>query len=67
MITVTAFILATAASCALAFIFGLVAGSFVADGYKSKRTCHECLRGLVRNGFGVDGKDYEVVCRGPLV
>lgn len=61
MITITAFILATAAACTLAFVFGFVAGTFVADGYKSKRICNECLRRLVKNGFGVDGKDYEVV------
>lgn len=63
MITVTAFILATSTSFALAFVFGFVAGSFVADGHQSKRYCNEYLRRIAKNGFNVDGDDYEVARR----
>lgn len=58
MITVTAFILATAAACALAFIFGFITGSFVTDAYKGKRICRECMRGFAKHGFHVDGAEY---------
>ena len=47
----------------VSFALGLFIGLCVADGYKSKRTCRECQRRLVRDGFSVDGEDYEVARR----
>ena len=42
-------------------VFGFFIGLGLADGYKSKKTCRECLRTIVEWGFHSDGKEYVAV------
>ena len=67
MIQATALILGAVIVAGLTFIIGLALGLLMSECYKGKRICHECLRGIVKHGFGIDGKDYEAVCRGQIV
>ena len=48
---------------AVFFTFGLVLGICVADGYRSRRTCRECMRSFVEHGFSSDGVEYACVSR----
>ena len=48
---------------AVFFTFGLAVGICVADGYRSRRTCRECMRSFVEHGFSSDGVEYACVRR----
>lgn len=67
MIQTTALILGAVIVAGITFFVGLLIGAMTSECYKGKRICHECLRGIVKHGFGIDGKDYEAVCRGQIV
>lgn len=45
-------------AAALSGVVFFILGLSLAEGYKSKKTCRECLRRLSKNGFWSDGKDY---------
>jgi len=51
--------------CAVVFVLGLAVGAAIGlmtgEAYHSKRECRECMRRIVKYGFGVDGKSYKAV------
>ena len=61
--TLSTVMLAGAVVSAVFFTFGLVLGICIADGYRSRRTCRECMRGFVEHGFSSDGVEYACVRR----
>ena len=60
-IALSTVMLAGAVVAAVFFAFGLAIGVCIADGYRSRRTCRECMRGFVEHGFISDGVEYACV------
>ena len=61
--TLSTVMLAGAVVAAVFFTFGLAVGICIADGYRSRRTCRECMRSFVEHGFNSDGVEYACVRR----
>ena len=61
--TLSTVMLAGAVVAAVFFTFGLAVGICIADGYRSRRTCRECMRSFVEHGFSSDGVEYACVRR----
>ena len=62
-ITLSTVMLAGAVVAAVLFTFGLALGVCIAGGYRSRRTCRECMRSFVEHGFSSDGVEYACVRR----